>query len=449
MTQTLTKHEKYVSEFRAIEKRLAGSGPEWLHRIRKHALERFAELGFPTARRGNEKWKYTNVGPVANATFGYTAEASPNGAHGAEVGPAPWDEGWANLVFVDGHFAEALSTPAPSSNGVRVASLAEAVHSDPHLVEPHLARYASVEDDGFTALNTAFLQDGALIHIPDGESIESPLNLVFVSTDRGEPSVSYPRVLVVAGAGSKVTIIESYVGLSRNRYFTNAVTEIVVGDGAQVDHHRLLIESEEAFHVGVARVYQGESSVFTSKVFEKSVGLGRYDFNALLDGPGGSCLSKGLYMTSGTQHVDNLINIDHAKPYCTSRLYYKGILDGKSRAVFGGTIWVREGAIKTDALQTDKNLVLSPDAEVDSKPALFIFADDVKCGHGATAGNIDQDTVFYMRSRGIDLDAASRLLIYGFASEIIDTVEVDEFRAYLERLFLESLPTYRFEFSDV
>ena len=447
MTQTLAKYERYVSDFRDLEMKRSAGGPAWLDSIREHALARFAELGLPTARRGNEKWKYTNVGPIAGTVFGYPVEAGVNGTAAAEIQRrAPWHEGWTNLVFVDGHYLASLSTKPTGANGVRVASLAEAIISDPDLVQQHLSRYASVEDDGFTALNTAFIQDGAFVHIPEGESHETPIHLVFASSERGEPTVSYPRALVVAGPHSKATIIESYVGLSGTRYFTNAVTELVVGDGAQIDHYRLLIEGDDSFHVGVARVHQGEGSVFTSKVFEKSVGLGRYDFSSLLDGPGCSCLLHGLYMTSGTQHVDNLIDIDHAKPYCTSRLYYKGILDGKSRAVFGGTIWVREGAIKTDAMQSDKNLVLSPDAEVDSKPALFIYADDVKCSHGATAGNIDQDTVFYMRSRGLDLETASRLLIYGFASEIIETVEEDPLRAFLEKLFLESLPTYRFEF---
>ena len=450
MTQTPTKHDEYLSHFRDVESSLADSGPAWLHRIRKSALERFAELGFPTARRANEGWKYTNVGPIAKASFCHTPQVARNGLSPAELQrAAPWHQEWFNLVFVNGHYSEALSTPPPAPDGVQVESLAEAILSDPDVVKKHLTRYASFEDDGFTALNTAFVQDGAFVHIPKGETLESPLHLVFVSTDLGEPSISYPRVLVVADAGSKATIIESYVGLGDSRYFTNAVAEMVVGEGAQVDHYRLLAESENAFHVGVARVHQGENSTFTSRAFAKGAALGRYDLYVLLDGEGGLCTLEGLYMTSGRQHMDNFINIDHAKPQATSRLYYKGILAGKSRAVFGGTVHVRKEAQKTDSMQTDKNLVLSPDAEVDSKPALFIYADDVKCGHGATAGNIDPETVFYMRSRGLDLDAASRLLIYGFASEIIDTVEVDEFRAYLERLFLESLPSYRFEFSDV
>ena len=446
MTQTLSRYDRYISDFHALETAADGAG--WVQPIRQHALDRFAQLGMPTARRGNEKWKYTNVGPIANATFGYPTGAGPIAVDQADVRQvAPWHDEWLSLVFVDGRHSPTLSTAKAGTNGVRVSSLAEAMVSDRPVVEQHLARYASVEDDGFTALNTAFLHDGAFVSIPEGEYLESPVHILFISTGRAEPTVSYPRVLAVAGPGSKATVIESYVSLDRDsRHFTNSVAEIVLGEGAEVEHYRLLLESDNAFHVGVERVHLGESSTFRSSAFTKSAGLGRYDLNALLAGPGSSCYLDGLYMTSGSQHIDNFINIDHAEPYTTSRLLYKGILDGKSRAVFGGTIYVREGAIKTDALQYDKNLVLSPDAEVDSKPALFIYADDVKCGHGATAGNIDQDTVFYMRSRGLDLDAASRLLIYGFASEVIDRVQEDSFRAYLEKLFLQSLPSYRFEF---
>ncbi len=447
MTQTLTEYEKYTSDYRILQKRQDTNGPAWLHDIRERGMNSFSGLGLPTARRGNEKWKYTNVGPIASATFSYPIDTSIDEATLAEIRRiAPIFAGSTSLVFVNGSLSESLSTLPDVANGVRAMSLAEAVMSGDDVIERHLAKQASVEDDGFIALNTAFLHDGAFVHIPEGESLESPLHLIFVSTEREKSTVSHPRVLVIAGPNSKATIMESYVGVSQNRYFTNAVTEIVLEEGAEVDHHRLLMESEEAYHVGVARVYQSDNSVFSSKTFEKGPAIGRYDLSVLLDGPGSYCDLNGLYMTSGRQHMDNYINIDHAKPYGTSRLYYKGILDGRSRAVFGGTVWVREGAIKTDSLQTDKNLVLSPNAEVDSKPALYIYADDVKCGHGATAGNISEDTVFYMRSRGIDLETASRLLIYGFASEIIDTVQLGEFREYLEKLFLDSLPTYKFEF---
>ena len=442
-----SKYQQYLSDFRATNNGQSTNGPARLRQLRESAWSRFLELGFPTARKGNEKWKYTNVAPIADGAFKHAGEPSPNAVTASDLrSAAPWHDGWTNLVFVDGHYSKALSTAFGGDNGASAVSLLQATGSVEDVVGTHLSRYAPVENDAFAALNTAFVRDGALVHIPEGQALEAPIHLVFVSSDTGQPTVSHPRVLVLADARSKATIIESYVGLSPGRYFTNAVAELAIGEGAEIDHYRLLLESEDAFHVGVARVRQAAGSRFSSVSVAKGVAVGRYDLNVLLDGPGSSCNLNGLYVTSGVQHMDNLINIDHAKPHTTSRLYYKGILDGRSRAVFGGTVLVRENAQKTDAKQMDKNLVLSPQAEVDSKPALFIYADDVKCGHGATAGNVDQDTVFYMRSRGVDLEMASKLLIRGFAAEILDTVKVDDFRHYLEDRFLESLPSHRFEF---
>ena len=447
MALKTTSHQEYVSRFEDLESELAVDGPEWLHGLRRRAADRFAELGFPTDRRGNEKWKYTNVGPIARASFNLQVNGSQNGlTRDALARKGHLQDGQTSLVFVNGRYSDTLSTPLERSNGVTIATVAEAARSDEALMKAHLGRYASADNDGFTALNTAFMQQGAFVHIPDGATLETPLNILFLTTDEEEPLASFPRVLVVAGAESRATVIESYVGLGDKGYFTNAVAEIALGEGAEVDHYRILAETENAFHVGVERVYQAADSTFTSSTFQKGPALGRYDLNVHLDGRDARCDLKGLYLTSGDQHMDNLINIDHARPNGTSRLYYKGILDGRSRAVFGGTVLVRKDAQKTDALQSDKNLVLSPDAEVDTKPALFIYADDVKCGHGATAGNIDRDTVFYMRSRGVDPETASRLLIYGFASEIIDTVPLDDLRARLESMFLESLPVHTFEF---
>ena len=442
MTQTLTRYEQYTSDFHSLD----GAGqPAWLRDIRAAAWQRFLDVGLPTARRGNEPYKYTNVGPIAGAELALAMDGVGELSADELSEIAPLQDDCTRLVFIDGCYSGALSDVHNVADGVSVLSLSDAVESGNEAVSANLGRYADVEEDGFIALNTAFISDGALIEIADGASAESPLHLVFVTTD-GAQTVSHPRVLVVAGRGSSATIVESYIGVPGNRCLTNSVAEIVLEDDATLEHCRLLMESEDAFHVGVVRVRQGAGSAYNSKVFERQVGLGRFDLYTSLDGENSSCDLKGLYFTSGRQHIDNYININHEKPHATSRLYYKGILDGRSRAVFGGTVYVQPGAIKTDSHQEDKNLVLSPDAEVDSKPSLFIWADDVKCGHGATAGNIDLDTVFYMRSRGIDLETASRLLIYGFASEIIDTVEDDHIRSYLERLFLDSLPSYKFEF---
>ena len=445
MTQTLTTYDRYTDQYAE----LPSGGPAWLSALRQKGFDNFSRLGFPTARKGNEAWKYTNVARVARAELSLpTLSSAPAPDEIRSV--VPWVDDWNTLVFVNGRFDSKLSHQLKAGHvkhepdGVTVSSLAQAIEEDGEVVQRHIGSLTSVEEDGFSALNTAFIGDGALVHVPAGARLERPVHLAFVSTDE-ENFVSHPRVLVVAGPESEATVIESYVGLGDNTYLNNGVAEIVVGEGAQVNHYRLMDESDSAYHVGVARVHQKDGSGFSSRSFYKGVGLGRHDLYVHI---GDGCVTdlSGLYITSGSQHMDNFINIDHTKPNSSSNLYYKGILSGRSRAVFGGTVFVREGAIKTDALQSDKNLLLSPNAEVDSKPALFIWADDVKCGHGATAGNIDEATVYYMRSRGIDLESASRLLIFGFASEIIDTVEIPELHDYLERSFLDAIPRYEFSF---
>ena len=438
MTQTLDTYSRYSEQYA----RLPSAGPAWLNSLRQKGYDNFARLGFPTARKGNEAWKYTNVAPVARTEFSLPSQSSSPGIDEIRSA-APWVDDWNTLVFVNGQFENGLSQ-VHGPDEVTVSGLADAIKNNGVVIQQNIGALASVEDDGFAALNTAFIGDGALVHVPSGVREDRPVHLVFISTGE-ENFVAHPRVLVVAGPESESTVIESYVGVGDNTYLNNGVAEIIVGEGAHVDHYRLMDESDSAYHVGVARVHQKDGSSFSSRAFYKGVGLGRHDLYVNI-GDGCSTELSGLYVTSGSQHVDNFINIDHVKPNSNSNLYYKGIQSGRSRAVFGGTVFVREGAIKTDALQSDKNLLLSPDAEVDSKPALFIWADDVKCGHGATAGNIDEATVYYMRSRGIDLESASRLLIFGFASEIIDTVDIPELHDYMEKSFLDAIPRYEFSF---
>ena len=439
MTQALAKHERYQSQFKGI---VDESSPEWLDGLRRQGMKDFSSLGFPTARRGNENWKYTNINAIANTEFDI-APASDVTLEDLKQS-APWDDEWTTLVFVNGRYSADLSSPSTDAS-VTVGSISELTRSNGDILESHLTSIAPTANDGFAALNTAFVQDGAFVHIAEGVDLETPLHLLFVSTANETPFITHPRVLVVAGKESNATMIESYVGVGEGKYFSNVVSEIILEAGAQVDHYRLLDESDEAYHVGVARVSQDDGSTFSSAAFYNNVLLGRHDLLVTI-GDGCETNLGGLYITTGRQHVDNFINLDHTKPNSTSRLFYKGILADRSRAVFGGTVYVRDGAIKTDSLQSDKNLLLSPDAEIDSKPALFIWADDVKCGHGATAGNIDRDTLFYMRSRGIELEEASRLLIYGFAAEIVETVKLKSLSDRLERIFLDSLPRYSFEF---
>ena len=447
MNMISTQHQRYVTDFQEFAKALAHKDPLWLREKRENAINHFCELGFPTARRNNENWKYTNAAPIAKTSFAYQQHTNTNGINISDIKRvAPWQNDWINLVFVDGHYSESLSTPSIHANEVQVISLHKALDSHSDLLEKHLGRYAPANYDGFLALNTAFIRDGSFVNIPEGKYIESPIQLLFISTERATSMVSHPRIIVMAGTMSKASIVETYVGISKNRYFTNSVSEIILGENAEIQHDRILLESENAFHVGISRIHQSNNSKFSSRSFSKGTALGRHDLFVSLDGSESSCYLNGLYITSNTQHMDHFINIDHTKPHTKSRLYYKGILYNKSKAVFGGTVWVQKNAQKTDAMQKDMNLLLSPDAEVDSKPALFIYADDVKCGHGATSGNIDQGTLFYMRSRGLDLETASHLLIYGFANEIIESTQIKHLNDYLTKHFLESLPAHKFEF---
>ena len=408
-TRTISNH-RYHEDHLALA--AASPGPAWLADLRAAGWERFSEIGFPTARRGNERWKYTAVAPVARVNFAYpflTVESTEN----------------TELDF-----------------GFSAVSARSAFDQDEDAIHRHLGSLAPMQDDGFTALNTAFLNDVAVVRVPDGTGEPVAVHVDHAGTPDlpgDQQYARHPRTLILAGRNSNLTVVETYTGPAGPRYFTNAVTEIVVGEGANVDHYRLLDESPEAFHVGTTRVHQERDSSFSSASFAVGTALARNDFAVTLDGPGASCSLNGLYYTGQGQHIDNLISIDHAQPHCTSRLNYKGILDGNSRAVFGGEVMVRRNAQKSDARQTDKNLLLSEDAEVDSKPSLMIYADDVQCAHGATAGQIDAQTLFYLRSRGLDLPTASRMLIQAFAREIVDTVKPENLRHYLESLFDRSI----------
>ena len=443
MTQALTSYDRYRADFRAFEDSLPGNGPAWLDELRKQGITSFDRLGFPTATRGNERWKYSNVTPIAKATFEYPFEVGTNGVSATDIKDlAPWNEDWARLVFVDGFFSSDLSTGQQGLNGLRTANLADTISADGGLVAQHLGHYALPEDDGFTAVNTAFLKDGAFVHVPDGTSPGPPLHLVFVTTDDPQPKVSYPRTLIVVGRGSRLTVVESYVSLGETPYFTDAVAEIVAEEGAEIEHYRYLMESPSAFHIGTTRVHLGRDSTFSSTSFARGARIARNDLNVLLDASGISCFLNGLYYTSGTQHIDNHINIDHAQPHATSDQFFKGILADKSRAVFSGRVLVRKDAQKTYARQADKNLILSEGARLNTKPSLEILADDVQCFHGATAGTVAQDPLFYMRSRGLDEETARKMLIYGFATEIIERVRLAPLRDHLDRLFSGALPHF-------
>jgi len=431
------KEEKniYLSNFARFEKESAENGHFWLDRLRKAAMKRFTELGFPTTR--NEDWKFTSAAAIAKIPFRHGAPADENGLTAKALERASYKiDDAVQLVFVNGHYAPERSLLRSLPAGVIVSSLAAALDTHRDLIEPHLTRYAAYQDRAFTALNTAFIQDGAFVYVPAGKLVDKPIHLVFVTTAAGEGAVSHSRNLIVAGKESRATVVETYAGLEEEVYFTNAVTEVLAGDSAVVDHYKLQRESREAFHVATLQVQQQRGSNFSSGYFGFGGALVRNEVRAALDGEGCECTLNGLYMAGGRQHMDNHTVIDHAKPRCASHELYKGILDGNAHGVFNGKIFVHQDAQKTDAKQTNKTLLLSDDAVINTKPQLEIYADDVKCTHGATVGQLEDDAIFYLRSRGIDREAARSLLTFAFANDIIGRVKVEAIRTRLEETLL-------------
>jgi Fe-S cluster assembly protein SufD len=427
----------YLANFELFEKNLNGEANTPFHSLRKGAIERLAEVGFPTTR--DEEWKYTDVSPIVRTPFKPSVK-TPASLSEKEI--AAFFLGhteWNRLVFVNGIFAQGLSSVATLPKGVHMGSLATAMKSEPGLVTEHLTRYSSYNNDSFTALSTAFLRDGAFVFVPKGLVIEQPLHLLFISTGEEADVVSHPRNLIVIADNSQVAILESYVSIGEGRYFTNAVTEISVGRNAVVEYDKFQRESMQAFHIASSYVRQERDSNYTSNLISMGAGLSRNNVFAVLDGEGVECTLNGLYLGTGSQHIDNHTTIDHAKPHCNSFEVYKGILDGASKGVFNGKIIVRKDAQKTDAKQTNKNLVLSDGASIDTKPQLEIFANDVKCTHGATIGQLDTESIFYLQSRGISKDDARDMLIHAFAGDIIERIKSEGVRTKLETLIYARL----------
>lgn len=360
-----------------------------LSELRKRAAEQFETRGFPTTR--DEEWRFTNIAPITKAQFPVAAPVV--------AGP----------------------------------SLKDALESDPELIEAHLGRYVSTADNPFVALNTANFEDGAFVYVPANTILPDPIHIEFKAL---KGRTTHPRTLLIVGANSQVQFIERYSGAGQ--YFTNAVTEIVIGENSIVEHIKLNEESREAFHVATIQVKQARNSNFKQHNVTLGGALVRNDINAVL-ATGSEGTVNGFYFASGKQHIDNHTAIDHAEPYAASHELYKGILDGHASAVFNGKIFVRKDAQKTDAKQTNKNLVLSENAVINTKPELQILADDVRCTHGATVGQLDQEALFYLQTRGINKDEARNLLIYAFARDVIDRMGAAEIRSYLEKALFEVL----------
>ena len=432
-TTEATAENSYLRDFAGGNRGSEAPGPEWLLSLRRTAAERFAAIGFPTRR--NEEWRFTNVAPIADTPF-TPAPHSESEMSAETLASYTYDGmGGTQLVFVNGHFQPDLSSrefPA----GVTVSTLAAAMEADPARIEAHLGRYAKFATQAFVALNTAALEDGAFVQIGRGTVVAEPIHLLFLSAPTSGPTVSHPRTLVIAEENSQATLVESYSGTPDSVYFTNAVTEIAAAENSVIDHYKVQRESRKAYHVATMQLHLARSANFASH----SVGLGgllvRNDANAYLGGEGIECTLNGVYLGSDRQLIDNHTEIDHAMPRCNSHEIYKGILDGHSRGVFNGKIFVREDAQKTDAKQTNQTLLLSPTAQIDTKPQLEIFADDVKCTHGATIGQLSDEALFYLRARGIAKADARALLTYAFASDIVSRIKVDAIRAQLDQVLL-------------
>jgi Fe-S cluster assembly protein SufD len=441
MRQVAEEKDNFFLAYKLLAQTREGRDPAWLTLLREKASESFESLDFPTTR--DEEWKYTNVAPILKVPY-REATASEMDREAAELNEeriAPFtftESGRSQLVFINGRFSPKLSNLTALPTEVVLSTLDEVPAEYANIVRDNLAAYADHHDEVFTALNTAHIADGAFVYIPNGKVVEAPIHLLFVATTE-EPIITHPRVLIVAGDGAVATVIESYVSLDEDVYFTNAVTEVVAKEDSVVTHYRLQEESERAFHIATTQVYQERNSNYSSYAISLGSEMARHNINVELTDEGIETTLDGLYVVTGRQHTDSHTTIDHQRPHSVSHQLYKGILDGQSRAVFNGKVFVREGALLTDARQLNKNLLLSSDATVNTKPQLEIFADDVKCAHGATVGQLEDEELFYLASRGIAPERARALLTYGFAEDVISKIKLRSVREQLDRMVLDKL----------
>jgi len=429
---------EYAESFRAIEKSAASRNLPWLRKLQQEAFARFNEAGFPTTR--DEDWRFTNLAPVAQThyTLGGNGHA---GVTRKQIEPFKIEGAACQLVFVDGRFTPELSSSGKLPDGVKVSSLAAEIAENPGAIEQHLGKYLDTKRDSLAALNTAFIEDGAYVHVGRGAIAEQPIHLLFISAAHETATITHPRNLIVAEENSQATIVEDYVSLNGGTALSNTVTELVAGDHAVISHYMLEREHTQAFNISTLRVQQGRGANVASHSVLLGGSIVRNNVHPVLAGEGSDCLINGLFIGTGKQHLDNYMLVEHASPRCASRQFYNGILDGRAHGVFHGRIVVHKDAQKTDAKQTNRNLLLSDTAQMDTKPQLEIYADDVKCTHGATIGQIEETALFYLRSRGIDELSARRLLLMAFAKECLDRMNEGPARTYVEEMIQDHLLT--------
>jgi Fe-S cluster assembly protein SufD len=436
LTQPIATNKEsiYVKRYR---RRLEATHAEWLREIHTDGINKFVSSGYPTRR--DEEWRFTPIGAIAETEFADPGYGG-SGLLRSDLANVPFgDLGCTTLVFIDGKYSSALSTINPLEAGLVVGSLATALESTPDAVRRHLAQLSGPTATAFAALNAGLFEDGAYINIPEGMMVDETIHLLYISSEHGSPTSSFPRNLIIAGKGSHCTIVETYVGLAESVYLTCPVTEVFMEQNAGIDHYKLQQESINAFHLGAMNITLGRSSVFSSHGITLGGSISRNDISALMADEYAECTLNGLYLANGRRIVDNHTTIDHAMPNCPSHEVYKGILNDSARGVFNGKIFVREDAQKTDAKQTNKTLLLSDNAQIFTKPQLEIFADDVRCTHGATIGQLDPNQLFYLQARGIGKEEARNLLVYAFASDVINRIKVEPARQQLDKQLFTQL----------
>lgn len=433
--ETIDLKTRLVTDFHARESVMNGEASSAFHQKKRAALAEFEKLGFPTTR--NEEWKYSNVKDLTSVLYNFNADSSITPADLEDL-KIPSQE--ANILyFINGHYNADLSVLVSSASQIIIDSLQEAYKKDPTLVNSYFNELMKDENDAFSALNTAFAHDGVFIHIPDNQTVEHPVVLRFVSDARVQNVGSQPRNIIAVGRNAHVKVAEAYRTLGSERSFTNTVTEIFVGEDAGVEYYKVQNESENAYHIGTTKVKMLDRSQFYSGTVTLNGRFTRNNLNIILDGERCEAHMYGLYFPDGIQHVDNHTVADHRKPNSESNELYKGILRDRSKGVFNGKIFVRPDAQKTNAFQSCKNIVLSTEATMNTKPQLEIYADDVKCSHGTTTGQIDEEALFYMRSRGISRSEAMALLMFAFCADVISQIRIDSVREYLEGVIAEKL----------
>jgi Fe-S cluster assembly protein SufD len=428
-SQTLHHYLTCFSEFETVA---AVHENSWLREFRREAFARFCEVGFPTTH--DEDWRFTDVTAISKTVFHLPRHDEQCSVLSEQLKRWRLQGAGCQLVFVNGRFSRELSGVNKLAETVEVSGLADELIRNPKLIEQHWGHYVDLQRDSFSALNTAFAQDGGYVHVPRGVIVEEPICFLFVSTSSALPVMNHPRNLILIDEDSQATIVEEYVSLGEGSIFCNAVTEIVAGGNAVLSHYRIEREQATTYNISTLRIEQGRSANIASHSVLLGGALVRNNVHPVLAGEGGECLINGLFLGSDHQHIDNYMLVEHVSPHCGSRQFYNGILDDHAHGVFHGRIVVYKDAQKTDAKQTNRNLLLSDDAQIDTKPQLEIHADDVKCTHGATIGQIDEEALFYLRSRGIDEASARNILLLAFAGECLSRMKAGPVRRHVEGL---------------